>query len=227
MIFHKPFAVCVLLALFVSKVEAQQLTTFVDGQPAIAAQVNGNFQSLLNEINTLKTQVTALQSSLANVNLQMLASDVATLKSQVAALQANQGSGNAGTASIVGTWDLYTMDSPYFFNSGTSMDIHASAGAAGTIVFRADGTYTATDSGSQSILTIAKSIPPNSNAIQFGTSTIPSNTQETGTWTVAGHTVTTTSADGSGSAVFSGDGSVLLSRSSDGRSTTVSIGIKR
>jgi hypothetical protein len=54
---------CVFLCLLPPPlVQAQQLLTFTDGQPALAAQVNANFSALLAEIQTLKTQVAALQA---------------------------------------------------------------------------------------------------------------------------------------------------------------------
>ncbi len=61
---------CALLFLTpLSQLQAQQLTTFTDGQPARAAEVNANFTALVAEINTLKAQVAALQAQAGGASI--------------------------------------------------------------------------------------------------------------------------------------------------------------
>lgn len=58
----KRLSFCFLFAaLACSGTQAQQLVTFIDGNPAVAADVNANFATLLAEIQALKAQVAALQ----------------------------------------------------------------------------------------------------------------------------------------------------------------------
>ncbi len=50
----------------IAQVSDADITTFEDGTPAVAAEVNGNFQAVVDAINSLATRVGTLESSSEN-----------------------------------------------------------------------------------------------------------------------------------------------------------------
>jgi prophage DNA circulation protein len=109
----------ILATLSFHPLHAQQLVTFSDGQPARASEVNANFSALLAEIQTLKTQVAALQAQTGGASIvgtwDVYNLDGTTFSSSSGGFyMENAGGKGVATFSADGT---YTLSSPAFKSS--------------------------------------------------------------------------------------------------------------
>lgn len=201
-----------LLALLVSStpVFAQTLTTFVDGQPAVAAQVNQNFTVLLNEINALKAQVAALTPApLA----QAIVGTWDTITIETTAFEkAPEGQGH-----------------DFFFRANSGK---------GSLTLNADGSFTTSANDLSYRMHVFNNRvpfvlgPPLGSFIRSDLYTgvqyrIPDNYSDSGTYTLNGSTLTLKIGTESVVLRASLDGNVLIMHSPDDTTATIAIALKR
>lgn len=151
-----------------SEVAAQDVTTFSSNSPALASEVNGNFQALIAAINDNAQRIADLEASAS--------SDVSGRTYLYRDLGLILAAHNAGTAT--------TMPNGSNSVAGGFSRVGYFNGAF-NIAFNGDGTFTLTGTDSQ------VEMFTNSNS-EIGSES--QGVSEGGTWTQSGHTVTLTPA---------------------------------
>ncbi|MDF1723307.1 MAG: hypothetical protein P1U59_02250 [Alcanivorax sp.] len=151
-----------------SEVAAQDVTTFSSNSPALASEVNGNFQTLIAAINDNAQRIADLEASAT--------SDVSGRTYLYRDLGLIVGAHNAGTSTAMPN------------GSNSVQDGFARVGyfnGAFNIAFNEDGTFTLVGSDSQVEMFVNSSSEIGSEE---------ESVSESGTWTQSGHSVTLTPA---------------------------------
>lgn len=208
----KLVAALLLSAMTVVTVYGQTLNTFVDGQPAVASQVNQNFTLLLTEINQLKAQVAALQPKPLTETV-------------------------VGTWDMISLEHTTFTQLPNSYDV-----VLRSSGNKSVVVIKADGTFqnTASGIGNQmrfyntrtpvSLPDNAAGTPPGAivkSDIYTGNQSIPDNFSDNGTWQLTGSQLTLSIGDYKPVARVSPDGRIMTIYEGDASGISITIGIKR
>jgi len=143
----------------VAQVSESDITTFEDGTPAVADEVNGNFQAVVDAINSLATRVGSLESSsenssqgfsgsyiLTGVGHAMDCSDIAIAITTYGI----SGSATAANGELSFTLTEKGMD-PVLRDDGTGNFVVDSRDRvetdSGTLAFDSNGVFTGIDAG--------------------------------------------------------------------------------
>lgn len=136
-------------------VDQSAVTTFEDGTPAVAAEVNGNFQALIDAINDNAAAIAALESSSSSSNS---VSGASFQLNQIGILNRGQTDMFATTANLSQQYTVVFNSDGNFTFDGTSNEGELNA-TTGSLIIQCDGcseseTGTWTQTGSSVSLSI-------------------------------------------------------------------------